>query len=275
MPVKNARPLQTYSTDTYALSSKPAEDLPPLCYDYSQVAEEHRAAVMTSARTIKRHEQRTVESMLTIGRELAAVQEKLPHGQFLPWIEQEFGWQRSTAYNLIQLAGKFPTVGNLPPSGIGLAALYQLTAAPDSALQEAQARQQSGEKITKATATEIAVRHRQAAKRNEPPPPPTHLLTGGEAVALIWRGIKHHHQAQSTDDLARNQERLAWLQTAPLPLFIQMLQPNVSYTEALLRTAIEGVKTEIQGNIDHLLRTEQRRAQSAPKVAQLERLPAG
>jgi hypothetical protein len=234
MPVKQARPLQTYSADTYALSSKPAEELLPLCYDYSQVAEEHRAAVMTSARTIKRHEQRTVESMVVIGRELTAVQEKLPHGQFLPWIEQEFGWQRSTAYNLLQLAAKFPTVGNLP-TGIGLSALYQLTAAPDSALEEARARQQTGEKITKSVATEIAVRHRTTTSRHEPPgtPPeaPARTLTGSEAV-----------------------------------------------------------KTEIQGTMDHILRTTPKdplprageiggplgasRLVSEPKVAQLERLPA-
>jgi hypothetical protein len=186
MPVKHARPMQTYRADTYALSSQPAEDLLPLCYDYSQVAEEHRAAVMTSARTIKRHEQRTVESMVVIGRELTAVQAKLPHGQFLPWLEQEFGWQRSTAYNLLQLAAKFPTVGNLP-TGIGLSALYQLTAAPDSALAEAQSRQQAGEKITKSVATAIAVRHRATTKHNEapgyPPEAPAHTLTASEVSA--------------------------------------------------------------------------------------------
>lgn len=245
----------------------------PLRYDYSQVAEEHRAAVMTSAQTIKRHERRTLENMLIIGRELQAVQEKLPHGQFLPWIEQEFGWQKSVAYNLLNLATKFPTVGNLP-IGIGLTSLYQLTAAPDSALLEAQARQETGEKITKATATEIAARHRKAQQRGEPPPPPPHVLTGAEAIALIWRGLKQHHHVQSQDVKAQNQERLQWLQSAPLRLFVEMIQPAIAYTEPILRTAIEAVKTELQGNINHIERIETHHAQSTPKPAQIEqRLP--
>jgi len=243
-----------------------------LRYDYSQVAAEHRAAVMASAQTIKRHERRTIENMVVIGRELQAVQEKLPHGQFLPWIEQEFGWQKSVAYNLLNLATKFPTVGNLPV-GIGLTALYQLTAAPDSALLEAQTRQQTGEKITKATATEIAARHRQAQQRGEPPPPPSHVLTGAEAIALIWRGLKQHHHVQSQDVKAQNQERLQWLQSAPLRLFVEMIQPAVTYTEPILHTAIEAVKTELQGNINHIERIESHHAQSTPKTAQSDAHP--
>lgn len=266
MPVKHARPMQTYSADAYALSSQPAEDLahgePRLCYDYSQVAEEHRATVIASAKTIKRHERRTIENMVTIGRELKAVQDRLPHGQFLPWIEQEFGWQKTIAYNLLNLAAKFPPGGNLPV-GIGLAALYQLTAAPDSALQEAQNRQHAGETITKAKATEIAARHRTAEKRGEPPPP--HALTGAEAIAVVWRGIKHHHRCLSQDTKGQNQERLQWLQNTPMQLFIDMLQPAVAYTEDMLQTAVAAVQTELQGNIDHLARIAARTHQSQPK----------
>lgn len=107
---------------------------------------------------------------------------------------------------------------------------------------------------------------------------PTRTLTSSEAVTLIWRGIKHHYQTSSPDELTRNQQRLTWLQTAPLPLFTQMLQPGVSYTDAMLLTAIEGVKTEILDNIDHILRTASkgppRPVASIPKAAQLERLPA-
>ncbi|MCE7980324.1 MAG: DUF3102 domain-containing protein [Caldilinea sp. CFX5] len=268
MPVKQARPMQTYSADAYALSSQPAEDLahgePRLSYDYSQVAEEHRATVIASAKTIKRHERRTIENMVTIGCELKAVQDRLPHGQFLPWIEQEFGWQKTIAYNLLNLAAKFPPGGNLPV-GIGLAALYQLTAAPDSALQEAQNRQHAGETITKAKATEIAARHRTAEKSGETPPP--HNLTGAEAIAVVWRGIKQHQRSLSQDVKEQNEERLQWLQNAPLQLFINMLPPAVVYTETMLKTAVAAVQTELLGNIDHLARIAARAHQSQPKGA--------
>ena len=53
-----------------------------------------------------------------------------------------------------------------------------------------------------------------------------------------------------------------------------MIQPAVAYTEPILRTAIEAVKTELQGNINHIERIETHHAQSTPKPAQIEqRLP--
>lgn len=250
MAVKNRQPIRTYD-DTYALASKPTDDLlhgePPLHYDYSQVAAEHRADIIARAKNIKRHERRTVESMLIIGRDLIAVQEKLPHGHFLPWVEQEFGWQRSTAYNLINLATKFPTVGNLPP-GIGLSALYQLTAAPDTALEEAQARQAAGESITKAKATEIANRHRAAARNVEPiaEPPPVHELTDTEATAIIWRAIKQHCPPTNADASQQHTARLHWLQNAPVQLFQALRPDDTDLTEPVLTDAIAAVTAELQ-----------------------------
>ena len=176
MAIKNELRRQRDTNDPVVLSSMTSKEIIygelTLLYDYTQVAEEHRAAVIAHAKTIKRHERRTVESMIAIGHELIAVQAKLPHGQFLLWIEQEFGWQKTVAYNLIQLGNKFPTVGTLPP-GIGLSALYQLTGPnlPDTALAEAATRQAAGEKITKTVATEIATRHRSAELAPRRPPP--------------------------------------------------------------------------------------------------------
>ena len=50
---------------------------------------------------------RTAENILAIGRCLQGVKEHLPHGQFLPWLQAEFGMSRMTANHFIHVAEKF------------------------------------------------------------------------------------------------------------------------------------------------------------------------
>ena len=49
---------------------------------------------------------KTAESVLLIGQNLRGVKERLPHGQFLSWIEAEFGMSRWTAHHFMQVADK-------------------------------------------------------------------------------------------------------------------------------------------------------------------------
>lgn len=185
--------------------------------------------------------------MVQIGHDLQVVQAKLPHGHFLPWLEQEFGWSKSMAYNLLNLAAKFPTVGNLP-ANLSLSALYQLTATttPDSALTEAQERAAHGETISKAAAREIATRHRQAytsttqpVHTNTPPRP----LTAQEAQAVIWRVI-------IKDAPMTPQDRLAWLNRAPIQFFTIALQPSVSLSDTIFHQATQVVARELTQMVD-------------------------
>jgi hypothetical protein len=50
---------------------------------------------------------RTAENILAIGQLLQAVKERLPHGQFLPWLQAEFGMSRMTANHFMHVAEKF------------------------------------------------------------------------------------------------------------------------------------------------------------------------
>jgi len=50
---------------------------------------------------------RTAENILAIGLILQAVKERLPHGQFLPWLQTEFAISRMTANHFMQVAEKF------------------------------------------------------------------------------------------------------------------------------------------------------------------------
>src|SRR3954467_148349 len=69
---------------------------------------------------------RVVGDIIEIGNRLIAVKQRLQHGEWLPWLDREFGWSRQTADNFIHVAERFadlPTVGNLP---IDAGALYLL-----------------------------------------------------------------------------------------------------------------------------------------------------
>lgn len=62
---------------------------------------------------------------------LLAVKQHLPHGEWLPWLEREFGWREQTARNFMQVAGAFsksPTFGDLADCQIDAGALYAISA---------------------------------------------------------------------------------------------------------------------------------------------------
>lgn len=107
----------------------------------------------------------TAEMVWLIGEDLAAVQDTIDHGLFLPWLEIEFPhYSRSTAYNFISVYRnfKFPTVGNLDAS---LRALYLLAGSrvPDSARLEAIERAEAGDEISYSDARDIVAAHKPPA----------------------------------------------------------------------------------------------------------------
>ena len=80
---------------------------------------------------------RTCQDIIEIGRDLLIVKAKLGHGEWLPWLDAEFGMSAPTAERSIraaQLAGtKSDTMSDLPPS-----ILYALAAPsiPDAVREE-------------------------------------------------------------------------------------------------------------------------------------------
>lgn len=81
------------------------------------------------AETIRVLGKRVAADIVEIGQRLIAVRETCGHGCHSPWLDKEFGWKESTAYNYIAVAerftGKLPTVGTLL---IDASALYLLAA---------------------------------------------------------------------------------------------------------------------------------------------------
>ena len=75
-------------------------------FDYHTLDIETRQFVQQKADETHGLLKRTAEHILRVGQNLKAVKEKLPHGQFLLWIEAEFEMSRWTANNFIHVADK-------------------------------------------------------------------------------------------------------------------------------------------------------------------------
>jgi Protein of unknown function (DUF3102) len=79
------------------------------------------------AEVIRALGKRAVHDIIEIGRRLIEAKQIAGHGNWLPWLEHEFGWGVDTAQNFMNVAsaagkfGKFPNL-NLPISGLYLLA---------------------------------------------------------------------------------------------------------------------------------------------------------
>jgi hypothetical protein len=106
--------------------------------------------------------------IVEIGRELIEAKAEVEHGQWLPWLSDEFGWSKSTAENYMNVATKFPTIGNLTGITIDATALYALAApdVPQAARVEAVERAKAGEHISKRDA-EAMISEAVAAKAEQ------------------------------------------------------------------------------------------------------------
>ncbi len=99
---------------------------------------------------------RTAEDIIEIGKDLIAVKARLDHGQFLPWLDAEFGMHQTTASRFMQVAevygSKVSTMLNVPAT-----ALYELAApkTPAEVREEVERLIAAGEIVTKATVEEL------------------------------------------------------------------------------------------------------------------------
>ncbi len=75
-------------------------------FSYEHLDEQTRQFVEQKAHETHGLLKKTAESVLLIGQNLRSVKERLPHGQFLSWIEAEFGMSRWTAQHFMQVTDK-------------------------------------------------------------------------------------------------------------------------------------------------------------------------
>lgn len=141
------------------------EEIIRIGFDYDSLSIEKKEFVKTKTAEIKILIKQTAQGIIEIGQRLIEVKDELPHGDFLKWLESEFEWSKSTAYNFINVAEKFPTVGSL--INFYPRALYLLSApsTPESAREEAINKAEQGEKITNEKAKELIEAHKQIEEK--------------------------------------------------------------------------------------------------------------
>jgi hypothetical protein len=99
----------------------------PPAFDYETLDEEIRSFVQRKTDETRGLLRRTAQNVIAIGRNIQAVKEQLPHGQFLPWLQTEFAMTERHARNFMHAAARF---GNKPEIIADLSAtvIYELAA---------------------------------------------------------------------------------------------------------------------------------------------------
>jgi hypothetical protein len=102
------------------------------------------------AAEIRRLGKRVVADIIEIGRRLTECKRIAGHGNFLPWLNREFGWSEDTAERFIQVAALSNQIPQLAEFNLPLSGLYLLASpsTPDEARTEIIERAQVGEPIS-------------------------------------------------------------------------------------------------------------------------------
>lgn len=129
-------------------------------FDYGVVPEASRELVKSKTIETKILVRQTAHGIIEIGKNLIEVKQAIGHGNWLPWLDAEFGFSPSTAQNFMNVADKFPTVGNLD---IAPKALYLLAqnSTPEEVRQEAIEMAESGETPTAKEVKELKAKNKE------------------------------------------------------------------------------------------------------------------
>lgn len=135
-------------------------------FNYEHLAPEVRTDVQESTRRIHELERRTSESIIEIGQHLIRVKARLPHGEFLPWLDSEFGWSQPTASRFMQVAETFGGE-TIQFEYFAPSALYALASnkVPDDIREGFQQAAEAGEKVTHSAVKEAITARREEEQR--------------------------------------------------------------------------------------------------------------
>lgn len=137
-------------------------------FNYDQLSPDLQVTVKLATERIKMRMKRTAEDIIEIGKDLIAIKEQLPHGQFLPWISSEFEMSQQTASNFMAVASRFDgellKISNFKPSII-----YQLAApsTPDAVVEKAIEKSESGESLTVTEIKRLKAEAKELEQRNK------------------------------------------------------------------------------------------------------------
>jgi hypothetical protein len=140
-------------------------------FDYGSLSPEIAEAVRDKTDSIRHQLKAAKTAVVWIGRDLTAVKQRLEHGQFVHWVEEECGFSVRTAQNYMRVAeffdGKSATLALLTPG-----TLYRLSAknAPPELVNKVIARAAGGENVPEAEVARMFGEHnnlKRQARRTE------------------------------------------------------------------------------------------------------------
>lgn len=137
-------------------------------YDYSELDDSVRERAKLLTLEAKNFERRSLEAIVGFGKVAAEMQEILPHGKFIPWLESEFNLSQAMAYNFINVAKQFgnmmPRIQELP---ITLTVLYQIAEpnAPTELREAVLENAESGKKMSVKEVKDLKKQLKEAEKR--------------------------------------------------------------------------------------------------------------
>jgi Protein of unknown function (DUF3102) len=118
-------------------------------FDYAAFDPDTRRVLRECAEQIRGLARVTASGIMEIGKNLTEVKEQLRHGQFLKWIESEFGWSERKAENFMAVHARFKSA-NFAGLQIDISALYLIAApsTPEPVRTEAIRRAEHGEHVS-------------------------------------------------------------------------------------------------------------------------------
>jgi hypothetical protein len=171
-------------------------DAPPeivRAFDYSSLSDDVAKEARAVAERVRARQQGHIAAIIETGRDLAAVKERLEHGQFTAWLQAEFGMTDRTARNYMQASaqfdGKTEIISDLPPTTI-----YQLSAPSTPApIREAVIqRLEAGERVEPRDVHNMVWEAKQKAKEARADA----KLTEGQRKRRVKREEKRRQEAE-------------------------------------------------------------------------------
>jgi DUF3102 family protein len=126
-------------------------------------------ALAGHADSIRALRKRAADDIIDIGRHLTEAKKIAGHGNWLPWLDREFGWTDDTARNFMRVydLSKTERVRDL---NLPLRALYLIAApsTPEAAREEVIDRAQTGEKVSVGETKHIIEQHKASPEPSAP-----------------------------------------------------------------------------------------------------------
>jgi Protein of unknown function (DUF3102) len=180
-------------------------------FDYETLNEEIRSFVQHKTDETRGLLRRTAQNVIAIGHNLQAVKERLPRGQFLPWLQAEFAMSERHARNFMHVAARFENKAEII-ADLSVTVIYELAApsTSEAVIEQVESKQipSTLEAVREAKEAERQAREAEQKARAEAQRTQQALFSLREETQAQQKIIAH-----LTRDIEALQERMADLST--------------------------------------------------------------